>query len=196
MEPFQTFSGLVFPLDRKNVDTDQIIPKQFLKRIERQGFGKCLFYNWRFDENGEKRGDFPLNDPKYTGASILIAGENFGCGSSREHAPWALQDYGFKVIIAPSFADIFYNNCLKNGILTVMLPEEEVKQLMEAAEAQSLYVTVDLEKQVVLNGEKAIHFDIDPYQKNMLLKGLDEIGLTLLLEDEISKYEASAQVGV
>ena len=196
MEPFQTFSGLVFPLDRKNVDTDQIIPKQFLKRIERQGFGECLFYNWRFDENGNKREDFPLNDPKYDGAQILVAGDNFGCGSSREHAPWALQDYGFKVVIAPSFADIFHNNCLKNGILTVELPEEEVRDLIDKAQRERLFLTVDLEKQVVLTGEKAIHFDIDPYPKNMLLKGLDEIGLTLLLEDEISKFEASENAGV
>ncbi|WP_018661585.1 3-isopropylmalate dehydratase small subunit [Heyndrickxia acidiproducens] len=193
MEPFKTLTGLVFPLNRKNVDTDQIIPKQFLKRIERQGFGECLFYHWRFDNNGQKRADFPLNDPKYAGASILVAGENFGCGSSREHAPWALQDYGFKVIIAPSFADIFHNNCLKNGILTIELPEENVAALLKEAEADSLYVTVDLEKQTVSNGNAEFSFDIDPYPKHMLLNGLDEIGLTLMLEEEISKYEQSVQ---
>ncbi|MFD2617818.1 3-isopropylmalate dehydratase small subunit [Terrilactibacillus laevilacticus] len=189
MEPFKKHRGLVCPLDRRNVDTDQIIPKQFLKRIERQGFGECLFYHWRFDDEGHKKQDFVLNKEKYEGASILIAGENFGCGSSREHAPWALGDYGFKVIIAPSFADIFYNNCQKNGLLLIKLDEENVKLLMQKAQQESFYLDVDLVNQVVVSDTLSIPFDIDAYQKKMLLEGLDEIAVTLKLEDEIRAYE-------
>ncbi|WKB35185.1 3-isopropylmalate dehydratase small subunit [Terrilactibacillus sp. S3-3] len=197
MEPFKTFKGLACPLDRTNVDTDQIIPKQFLKRIERQGFGECLFYNWRFDKEGNKRPEFILNQPKYEASSILVSGDNFGCGSSREHAPWALQDYGFRVIIAPSFADIFYNNCQKNGILAIKLDENKVERLLDEAKQKSLYLTVDLEKQVISNNEDVnVSFDIDPYQKELLLKGLDDIALTLKLEDEITQYEKNHLLGV
>lgn len=197
MEPFKTFTGLVCPLDRTNVDTDQIIPKQFLKRIERQGFGECLFYNWRFDKEGNKRPEFILNQPKYEASSILVAGSNFGCGSSREHAPWALHDYGFRVIIAPSFADIFYNNCQKNGILTIKLDENKVERLLDEAKQKSLYLTVDLEKQVISNNDDVnFSFDIDPYQKEMLLKGLDDIALTLKLEEKIAQYEKNHLLGV
>ncbi|KHD85140.1 isopropylmalate isomerase [Heyndrickxia ginsengihumi] len=196
MEAFKKHTGLVFPLNRTNVDTDQIIPKQFLKRIERKGFGECLFYNWRFDESGVKKDDFELNHPKYEGTSILVAGDNFGCGSSREHAPWALLDYGFKVIIAPSFADIFFNNCLKNGILAIVLPEKEVYSLIEEASKHSLYLTVDLENEVIFSEQFRIEFQVDPYQKNMLLEGLDEIGLTLMHEEKIAEYEKTTTLGV
>lgn len=189
MEPFQTFEGLVCPMDRPNVDTDQIIPKQFLKRVERQGFGKFLFYNWRFDKEGRKNPDFILNQPKYADTSILVARDNFGCGSSREHAPWALQDYGFKVIIAPSFADIFYNNCQKNGILAVTLAPDLVDRLIKAAEQRTLLLTVNLRQQSITGGDFAVNFSIDPYQKEMLLKGMDEIAVTLTHEDAIAAYE-------
>ncbi|GIN39478.1 MULTISPECIES: 3-isopropylmalate dehydratase small subunit [Heyndrickxia] len=189
MQPFQTFQGLVVPLDRTNVDTDQIIPKQFLKRIERQGFGECLFYHWRFNENGEEIKEFPLNQAKYKGAQILVAGPNFGCGSSREHAPWALQDYGFKVIIAPSFADIFYNNCLKNGLLPIQLNLETVKSLLDKANGATIELTVDLENERLTYDDQVIHFEMDPYQKETLLKGLDDIAITMMLEDKIASYE-------
>ncbi|WP_010631575.1 3-isopropylmalate dehydratase small subunit [Sporolactobacillus vineae] len=188
MQPFNTFEGLVCPIDRINVDTDQIIPKQFLKRVERQGFGQFLFYNWRFDQDGKKNPDFILNQPKYKGASILVARDNFGCGSSREHAPWALQDYGFKVIIAPSFADIFYNNCQKNGVLTVILDPRKVDRLIRASQEKSLKLTVSLENQVITGGFEE-HFDIDPYKKKMLIQGLDEIAVTMSYEDEIAAFE-------
>ncbi|MEC1373068.1 3-isopropylmalate dehydratase small subunit [Heyndrickxia oleronia] len=189
MQPFQTFQGLVVPLDRTNVDTDQIIPKQFLKRIERQGFGECLFYHWRFNENGEEIKEFPLNLAKYKGAQILVAGPNFGCGSSREHAPWALQDYGFKVIIAPSFADIFYNNCLKNGLLPIQLDLETVKSLIDKANVATIELTVDLENERLTYDDQVIYFEMDPYQKETLLKGLDDIAITMMLEDKIASYE-------
>lgn len=189
MQPFQTFQGLVVPLDRTNVDTDQIIPKQFLKRIERQGFGECLFYHWRFNENGEEIKEFPLNQAKYKGAQILVAGPNFGCGSSREHAPWALQDYGFKVIIAPSFADIFYNNCLKNGLLPIQLNLETVKSLIDKANEATIELTVDLENERLTYDDQVIYFEMDPYQKETLLKGLDDIAITMMLEDKIASYE-------
>ncbi|GGH84447.1 3-isopropylmalate/(R)-2-methylmalate dehydratase small subunit [Pullulanibacillus pueri] len=190
MEAIRKHKGLVCPLNRVNVDTDQIIPKQFLKRIERQGFGQFLFYHWRFDNDGNKRADFILNEPVYEQASILIAGDNFGCGSSREHAPWALLDYGFKVIIAPSFADIFYNNSMKNGILLVKLAEDQVEELLERAKNGRYALTVDLEEQTVKDedGFNAA-FDIDPYQKKLLLNGWDEISLTLQLEDKINAFE-------
>ena len=190
MEAIQKHQGIVCPLDRVNVDTDQIIPKQFLKRIERQGFGQFLFYHWRYDNEGNKRADFVLNQPNYEQATILVAGENFGCGSSREHAPWALLDYGFKVIIAPSFADIFYNNSFKNGILLVKLEENHIATLLERAKSGRYSLQVDLEEQTVKddNGFSA-SFDIDPYQKKLLLNGWDEISLTLQLEDKIKAFE-------
>ncbi|SEH98273.1 3-isopropylmalate/(R)-2-methylmalate dehydratase small subunit [Halobacillus karajensis] len=189
MEPIKQHRGLVYPLDRTNVDTDQIIPKQFLKRIERQGFGQFLFYNWRFKDDGSQRDDFSLNDPKYDGASILVGGENFGCGSSREHAPWAVQDFGFKVVAAPSFADIFYNNCFKNGILPIQLPKPVIEQLMEKAEREKYELKVDLEKQTIDDGDFEVSFEIQPYHKEMLLNGWDEIAVTLTHEDKIDQYE-------
>nr|WP_263323281.1 3-isopropylmalate dehydratase small subunit [Neobacillus sp. Marseille-Q6967] len=190
MEPLRKHQGLVYPLNRSNVDTDQIIPKQFLKRIERSGFGQFLFYHWRFDDNGNLREDFSLNDPKYKDASIIVAGENFGCGSSREHAPWAVQDFGFKVVIAPSFADIFKNNCAKTGILTVQASEEQVQEIIRKAESTEYTLNVDLEEQVVYDNEGfKLSFDIAPYPKQMLLNGWDEIGVTLSYEDKIKQYE-------
>lgn len=195
MEPFKDLEGLVFPLNRSNVDTDQIIPKQFLKRIERKGFGQCLFYHWRFNEDGQKRSDFLLNEARFEGASILVAGDNFGCGSSREHAPWALLDYGFKVIIAPSFADIFFNNCLKNGILAITLSEKDILSLLEKAEKERLCLTINLEKQLIYNDQLTIDFQVDSYQKHMLINGLDEIGLTLMHEDKIKSYEEITTTG-
>lgn len=192
MEPIRKHEGLVYPLNRSNIDTDQIIPKQFLKRISRQGFGEFLFYNWRYDSKGEPRTDFSLNDPKYKGASILVAGDNFGCGSSREHAPWALQDYGFRVIIASSFADIFYNNCTKNGILPVNLTEEQTQILIDRAESgsESYTITVDLEnKRVYDNHDFEATFDLAEYQTEMLLNGWDEIAVTLTHGDKIDLFE-------
>lgn len=189
MEPLKQHTGLVYPLNRANVDTDQIIPKQFLKRIERQGFGQFLFYNWRFHDDGTKREDFSLNDPAYEGASILIGGENFGCGSSREHAPWAIQDFGFKVVIAPSFADIFYSNCFKNGILPIQLPIEVTEDMIKEAEYHPYELKVDLEKQEVTDGARTVSFDIQPYHKEMLLNGWDEIAVTLTYVDKIDQFE-------
>ncbi len=190
MEPLRIHQGLVYPLNRTNIDTDQIIPKQFLKRIERSGFGQFLFYHWRFDDDGNPRPDFSLNEQKYAGASILIAGENFGCGSSREHAPWAVQDYGFKIVIAPSFADIFKNNCVKNGILPIQVSEENVQYMMKKAESEEYRLTVNLENQVVYDHEGfEVPFEIAPYPKEMLLNGWDEIGVTLTYEDRIKQYE-------
>ncbi|MCI0486300.1 MAG: 3-isopropylmalate dehydratase small subunit [Blastocatellia bacterium] len=193
MEPFSKHTGLVATLDRVNVDTDQIIPKQFLKRIERTGFGEFLFYDWRFREDGSLDADFELNQPRFEGATVLLARANFGCGSSREHAPWALQDYGFRSIIAPSFADIFYNNCFKNGLLPVALPEEEVEELFNRARVNNEYhLTVDLERQVVEDDSGySSRFEVDPFRRECLLKGLDDIGLTLEHEEEISRYEAT-----
>jgi 3-isopropylmalate/(R)-2-methylmalate dehydratase small subunit len=178
-----------------NVDTDQIIPKQFLKRIERKGFGQFLFYNWRFDNDGKPREDFSLNEAQYQHASILVAGKNFGCGSSREHAPWALLDYGFRVIIATSFADIFYNNCVKNGILPIALDQEVIAELFQKAK-DGYELQVDLRGQEVRDGE-SIHasFNIDPYWKEMLLNGWDEVSRTLSLEDKIKLYEEKQLVG-
>ena len=194
MEAIRKHTGLVYPLNRANIDTDQIIPKQFLKRIERTGFGQFVFYHWRFDDDGNPRPDFSLNDKKYENASILITGENFGCGSSREHAPWALLDYGFKVIIAPTFADIFYNNSLKNGILLIKMDKEQVNQWMREAEASELYLSIDLEKQTITDGNKTEYkFDIPEYHKNKLLNGWDDISLTLQYQDKIAAYEATQQ---
>jgi 3-isopropylmalate/(R)-2-methylmalate dehydratase small subunit len=191
MTPFRTHNGKVAPLDRANVDTDQIIPKQFLKRIERTGFGEFLFYDWRFLPGGELDSSFVLNEPRYRGASILVAGKNFGCGSSREHAPWALADYGFRAIIAASFADIFANNCMKNGLLPVTLAEEEVAAVTEKARTIDNYeLTVDLESRTVTDGIGfSASFAIDDFQRHCLMEGLDDIGLTLLHEADITAYE-------
>jgi len=191
MTPFRIHTGLVAPLDRPNVDTDQIIPKQFLKRVERTGFGEFLFYDWRFLAEGQPDPSFPLNEPRYQGASILVAGKNFGCGSSREHAPWALADYGFRAIIAPSFADIFANNCMKNGLLPVVLSDSQVSELMRLAREIGGYeATVDLEKKMVtdMQGFSAA-FEIGEFQRFCLLAGLDDIGLTLKSESDIAAYE-------
>jgi len=192
MKAFRTHTGLVAPLDRANVDTDQIIPKEFLKRIERTGFGEFLFYDWRRKPDRTLDPAFVLNQPRYQGASILVADRNFGCGSSREHAPWALDDFGFRAIIAPSFADIFANNCVKNGLLTVVLPEEQVAALMKRAqETEGYRLTVDLEKlQVRDDAGFAASFTMDDFNRRCLLEGLDDIGLTLKHEAEIAAYEA------
>src|SRR5437660_12251011 len=181
MTPFHIHTGLVAPLDRPNVDTDQIIPQQFLKRVERTSFGEFLFYDWRFLAEGQPDPSFPLNEPRYRGASILVAGKNFGCGSSREHAPWALADYGFRAIIAPSFADIFANNCMKNGLLPVVLKDEKVAELMKLAQRSDAYqLTVDLENRVVSDSQGfSAGFEIGEFQRSCLLEGLDDIGLTL-----------------
>ena len=195
MEAFLNHTGLVAPLDRANVDTDQIIPKQFLKRIERTGFGEFAFFDWRYLEPGVSNPDFILNDNRYKGASILVAGTNFGSGSSREHAPWALLDYGFKILIAPSFADIFRTNCFQNGMLTISLNKEKVDYLMGMASSpkyNGYQLEVDLESQIVKdeNGFSE-EFDIDPFRKESLLKGQDEIGRTLISEDKINSFESS-----
>ena len=196
MIPFRIHTGSVAPLDRTNVDTDQIIPKQFLKRIERTGFGEFLFHDWRCLPNGEVDPSFPLNDPKYKGASILVTGKNFGCGSSREHAPWALADYGFRAIVAPSFADIFANNCLKNGLLPVVLEEQEVATLFQRARERNGYqVTVDLERRLVSDSENLLtSFSIDDFQRECLMEGLDDVGLTLRHEAAITAYETQRKV--
>src|SRR5438094_1972317 len=188
VNPFRTHTGSVAVLDRPNVDTDQIIPKQFLKRVERTGFGEFLFYDWRFLPDGQPDNSFPLNEPRYNGASILIAGKNFGCGSSREHAPWSLADYVFRAIIAPSFADIFANNCMKNGLLPVVLSDAEVGRLMSQAKARDGYqITVDLEaRQVRDDAGFSAAFSIGDFQRDCLLNGLDDISLTLQHETEIA----------
>ncbi|WP_276351518.1 3-isopropylmalate dehydratase small subunit [Cohnella caldifontis] len=192
MQPFVKLTGLVAPVDRVNVDTDAIIPKQFLKRIERSGFGQFLFYEWRWDEKGNEIPEFSLNQQRYQGASVLISRANFGCGSSREHAPWAILDYGFRCVIAPSFADIFYNNCFKNGILPIKLSEEQVDDLFRRTEANEGYeLTVDLENKTVTDKlGLSISFDLDEHRRQFLLQGLDDIGLTLKHEDAIAAYEA------
>jgi len=191
MIPFRIHTGLAAPLDRSNVDTDQIIPKQFLKRIERTGFGQFLFYDWRFLPSGETNSEFSLNNPRYRGASILIAGKNFGCGSSREHAPWALADFGFRAIVAPSFADIFANNCMKNGLLPVTLSDSDVAELMRrATEIESYQLIVDLQnKRVADTGGFSADFDINEFQRYCLLEGLDDIALTLRQEADIAWFE-------
>lgn len=191
MEAIEKHTGTVYPLDRDNVDTDQIIPKQFLKRIERTGFGEFVFYNWRFDDEGNPRENFDLDSPKYEDASILVAGENFGCGSSREHAPWALLDFGFKVIIAPSFADIFYSNAFKNGIILVEAEEDKVKEWQEKAQSGDFMLAVDLVEQTVTSDSGVYKFDIPSYHKEKLINGWDDISLTLQLEDKIKQYEES-----
>jgi 3-isopropylmalate/(R)-2-methylmalate dehydratase small subunit len=193
MEPFRVHTGLVAPLDCANVDTDQIIPKQFLKRIEKTGFGEFVFFDWRHSASGEKENSFVLNQPRYQKATILIAGRNFGCGSSREHAVWALADFGFRAVIAPSFADIFSNNSVKNGFVNVTLPEEEVNELLRrASQVDGYQVTVDLVKSEVRDGQGfCSEFSIDAFARECLLEGLDDIGLTLQHEAELADYEAS-----
>ncbi len=191
MQPFTTLSGIAAPLDRRNVDTDQIIPKQFLKRIERTGYGEFLFFDWRYRQDGSTDPNFGLNAPELQGASILVAAANFGCGSSREHAPWALHDYGFRCIIAPSFADIFYSNCFKNGILPIRLAEAIVNGLIQKARAQAPYrLTVDLQKQLISDEQGfSVEFEVDPFRRHCLLHGLDDIGLTMQYEAQIQAYE-------
>lgn len=192
MDPFNQHTGLAAPLDRVDVDTDQIIPKQFLKSIARTGFDKGLFYDWRFLPDGSANPDFVLNKPQYQDATVLISGRNFGCGSSREHAPWALQQFGFKAIIASSFADIFRNNCHQNGLLPVVLPDTIVRQLLDRASSEPNYrVTIDLDNQTVSDERDTLaQFEIDSAVKERLLHGLDDIGLTLKHADEIASYEA------
>ena len=190
MTGFKTLKDKAIAFDRANVDTDQIIPKQFLKRIEKTGFGQFLFYDWRYMADGSLNPTFELNQDENQHASILIANENFGCGSSREHAPWALLDYGFKVILAPSFADIFHQNCLKNGVLPIALPKEQIVQLLEKGKQQPYQLEVNLEKQTI--GDEAgfqVSFEIDAYWKMMLMNGWDEIEITLQLDDHITAYE-------
>jgi 3-isopropylmalate/(R)-2-methylmalate dehydratase small subunit len=191
MKPFKHQKGIVVPLDRVNVDTDQIIPKQFLKLIERTGFGQYVFYDWRFQTTDTPNANFVLNHPRYKGGSVLLTRANFGCGSSREHAAWALLDYGFNVLIAPSYADIFYNNCFKNGILPVVLDEAAVSQLFEeVAEEDGYSVVTDLEHQTIRKPDGTdIHFNIDQFRKKCLLEGLDDISLTLQHEEEIQSHE-------
>lgn len=195
MQAFTKLTGIVAPLDRVNVDTDQIIPKQFLKRIERTGFGQFLFFDWRFREDGAPNPDFELNSPLLQGASILLTRANFGCGSSREHAPWALLDHGFRCLIAPSFADIFYNNCFKNGILPIKLADELVEKLFQRASGRLPYrLTVDLEEKTISDEDDLlIPFEVDAFRRDCLLRGLDDIGLTLQYEDRILEYEKKRQ---
>lgn len=196
MQPFRTHKGKVAPLDRANIDTDQIIPKQFLKRIERTGFGEFLFHDWRRGKDGLHDPSFSLNHPRHAGSSVLVTGKNFGCGSSREHAVWALDDFGFRAVIAPSFADIFANNCVKNGVLTVVLTEEEVSEISRrAVEFDEYHLTVDLEqRRVEDNHGFSATFQIDDFTRHCLLNGLDDIGLTLQHQSEIAAYEAQHPV--
>ena len=195
MKPFEKVESSIVPLNVSNVDTDQIIPKQFLKRVERTGFGQYLFYDWRFSADGSPNNTFVLNYPQFKGARILLAQENFGCGSSREHAPWALLDYGFAVIIAPSYADIFYNNCFQNGILPVKIPQTDIDALFLATGKGEKF-SVDLQQQLIksADGKIAISFEIDSQKKEKLLKGLDDISSTLLFGEEISHYEKTHAV--
>ena len=201
MEPFVSLNAKLAPLNRVNVDTDQIIPKQFLKRVERTGFGQFLFNDWRFNSDGSQNPEFVLNQQEYSGAEILVSGRNFGSGSSREHAPWALQDYGFKCIIAPSFGDIFFNNCFQNGLLPVILPEEVVAEIIENSEKDPQYrINIDLESERVWdeNEEVVAEFTTEPFRRHCMLHGLDDIGLTLEDETDISDFESrrSTQGGV
>jgi len=189
VEPFIALKSKATPLDRVNVDTDQIVPKQFLKLVSRAGFGKYLFYDWRFDKDGRPRPDFVLNDPRYAGRQILLSRDNFGSGSSREHAAWAILDYGFRAVIAPSFADIFYNNCFKNGVLPVRLASEEVDYLFK----NDVEIEVDLARQSICAGDRVMRFEVDEFRKKILLEGLDGIALTLKLEADIAKYERERQ---
>lgn len=190
MEPFKKIISIITPLDQVNVDTDQIVPKQFLKLVQKSGFGKYLFFNWRYDENEKQKKNFVLNDKRYENSRILVTGENFGCGSSREHAVWALQDYGFAVIIAPSFADIFYSNCFKNGILPIKLDVSMVEKLKQETDK----IEIDLESQIIKTKNEEIQFEIDSYKKKILLEGLDDIAQTLQFEEDISKFEKNSRV--
>lgn len=190
MHSFQKIKTIVTPLDKVNVDTDQIVPKQFLKLVQKSGFGKFLFYNWRYDDQEKLKSDFILNDPKYKNSKILVAGDNFGCGSSREHAVWALLDYGFSVIMAPSFADIFYSNCFKNGLLPIALDEKTLEKLQH----ETGDVEVDLEHQLIKTNTETIHFDIDLHKKKILLEGLDDIAQTLLYEKKITEFEKQSKI--
>jgi len=191
MEPFKFLKGIVAPLDRVNVDTDQILPKQFLKLLQRTGFGQYLFYDWRFNPDGQPKAEFVLNNPRYKDAKILLTRGNFGCGSSREHAPWALLDYGFRVLIAPSYADIFYNNCFKNGILPIKFDGEIVEHLFnEVARQEGYSLEIDLEERTIRKPDgEHLHFEIDPFRRKCLLEGLDDISLTLQYEKQIRAYE-------
>ena len=194
MEPFVKLTGVVAPIDRVNIDTDAIIPAVHLKRIERTGYGEFLFSSWRFNEDGSPKPEFVLNQPDYQNASIIVAGRNFGCGSSREHAPWALNDFGIRCVIAPSFADIFFNNCFQNGLLPIVLPEEQVRRIIDlAADNPGIQLNVDLDAQRIWdeNEEIVLEFDVESFRRYCLLNGLDDIGLTLQKEDEIAAYEAA-----
>jgi 3-isopropylmalate/(R)-2-methylmalate dehydratase small subunit len=196
MQPFIKHTGLVAPLDRVNVDTDQMVPKQFLKWLTREGYGRVLFFDWRYKDDGESPNpDFVLNAPRYKGASVLVARANFGCGSSREHAPWAILDYGFHAILAPSYADIFYNNCFKNGILPVTLQDAQIDEVFRRVAAKEGYsLTVDLQTQTVTDGAGLrFEFSVDPFRRECLLNGWDDIGLTLRIVDRISDYEKAHQ---
>ena len=190
MKPFENVKSIVTPLDMVNVDTDQIIPKQFLKLVQKSGFGKFLFFNWRYDENKNIKSDFILNDSKYDGSKILVAGDNFGCGSSREHAVWALDDYGFSVIISSSFADIFFSNCFKNGILPISLDPKTVEKLLQETNS----VEVDLENQIIKTSSEDIPFEINSHKKKILLEGLDDIAQTFEFEDNIRAFEEKSTV--
>jgi 3-isopropylmalate/(R)-2-methylmalate dehydratase small subunit len=190
MQPFKKTKSIVTPLDKVNVDTDQIVPKQFLKLVQKTGFGKFLFYNWRYDKNEKPVSDFVLNNSKYQNSQILVTGQNFGSGSSREHAVWALQDFGFSVVIAPSFADIFSSNCFKNGLLPITLDQQTVDKLMKS----NSEIEVDLENQIIKTESETISFEIDPYKKKILIEGLDDIALTLQYEDKITDFEKKSSV--
>jgi 3-isopropylmalate dehydratase/3-isopropylmalate/(R)-2-methylmalate dehydratase small subunit len=191
MQPFTRLDAPVAPLPLANIDTDQIIPKQFLKTVEREGLGRGLFYDFRFDPEGREKPDFVLNRPEYKGAGVLVTGDNFGCGSSREHAPWALMDFGVRCVVSTSFADIFYNNCFQNGLLPVVLKAEEVQQLMDEARGGNHMVTVDLQAQTVVSPSgQTFHFDIDPARKHKMLNGLDAIGETLQKAGDIDVFES------
>lgn len=190
MKSFKKIASIITPLDKVNVDTDQIVPKQFLKLVQKSGFGKFLFFNWRYDENENVKSDFVLNDSKYDNSKILVTGDNFGCGSSREHAVWALLDYGFSVVIAPSFADIFFSNCFKNGILPISLDQTTVEKLQQ----ETGEIEVDLEMQIIKTSSKEILFEIDPHKKKILLEGLDDIAQTFQHEDKISEFEKKSKV--
>ena len=195
MQAFTRLDAKIAPLPLANIDTDQIIPKQFLKTVEREGLGRGLFYDFRFDENGKEKNDFVLNRPEYKGAGVLVAGDNFGCGSSREHAPWALMDFGINCVISTSFADIFYNNCFQNGLLPVVLKPEEVQDLMEEAKGGNHMVTVDLEQQKVVSPSgRSFSFQIDPARKDKMLKGLDAIGETLQAAPSIDVFEGKRAI--
>ena len=190
MDSFKKITSIVTPLDKVNVDTDQIIPKQFLKLVQKSGFGQFLFFNWRYDEQENEKSEFVLNNPKYENSQILVAGDNFGCGSSREHAVWALLDYGFAVIIAPSFADIFFSNCFKNGVLPITLDQKIVEKLLQ----ETGIIEIDLETQIIKTPSSKISFEIESYQKKILLEGLDDIAITFQYEDKISDFEKQSKI--